>query len=156
MGAAELTNCNNYGTVQAVDYAAGVASVWEGTIANCRNHAPVSGHDNTAGVCAQFSGTISDCANSGEILGESHRTAGVVAEMLTGSMSRCLNSGHISGGTNGWGDSIGTAGIVAIASNVVAMEDVCNVASVESTTDSCCALVAVLDGTLNRGANYSA
>ena len=155
-GSAELVNCDNYGEVRAIDFAAGVASVWEGTISNCRNHASVSGHDNTAGICAQLFGAISDCANSGEILGESHRTAGVAAEMQAGTMIRCLNSGHIAGGTNGWGDSIGTAGIAAVASNGVTLEDVCNIGAVESTTDSCGGLVALLDGELNRGVNYSA
>ena len=155
-GSAELVNCDNYGEVQAIDFASGVASVWEGTISNCRNHASVCGHDNTAGICAQLSGAISDCANSGEILGESHRTAGVVAELQTGTMARCINFGHVSGGRNGWGDSIGTAGVVAVATNGVAFEDVCNIGLVESTTDSCGALVALLDGELNRGVNYSA
>ena len=70
-------------------------------------------------------------------------------------MARCINSGHISGGTNGWGDSIGTAGIAAVASNGVTIEDVCNVGAVESTTDSCGGLVAVLEGKLYRGVNYS-
>ena len=154
-GSAELVNCDNYGEVRAIDFAAGVASVWEGTITNCRNHASVSGHDNTAGVCTRLSGSISDCANRGEVLGESHRTAGVVAEMTGGTMVRCLNSGHISGGTNGWGDSIGTAGIAAVATDGVTIEDVCNVGPVESTTESCGALVALLEGKLYRGVNYS-
>lgn len=155
VGSAELVNCDNYGEVRAIDFAAGVASVWEGTISNCQNHASVNGHDNTAGICAQLSGAISDCTNRGEILGESHRTAGIVAEMTAGTMARCLNSGLIFGGTNGWGDSIGTAGIVALAANGVTIEDVCNVGAVESTTDSCGGLVAVLEGKLYRGVNYS-
>ena len=155
VGSAELVNCDNYGEVRAIDFAAGVASVWEGTISNCQNHASVNGHDNTAGICAQLSGAISDCTNRGEILGESHRTAGVVAELTGGAMARCINSGPIFGGTNGWGDSIGTAGIVALAANGVTIEDVCNVGAVESTTDSCGGLVAVLEGKLYRGVNYS-
>ncbi|MGN0741364.1 MAG: CotH kinase family protein, partial [Candidatus Fimadaptatus sp.] len=154
-GSADLSNCDNYGAVMAVDNGAGIASVWEGTITGCRNHAPISGHDNTAGICTQLSGSIADCANLGEVLGESHMTAGVVAEMTGGTMARCINSGHVSGGTNGWGDSIGTAGVVARAANGVTMEDVCNVGLVESTTDSCGALVALMEGTLYRGVNCS-
>ncbi|MGN0997003.1 MAG: CotH kinase family protein [Candidatus Ventricola sp.] len=152
-GRGELLRCENHGAVSAVDFVAGIACEWTGTISGCRNHAPISGHDNTAGICTRLEGDIADCENRGEILGESHRTAGVVSELLRGTMARCANAGHVAGGTNHWGDSVGTGGVVALASAGVTMEDLCNTALVESSTESCGAIVAQLEGTLSRAVN---
>ena len=152
-GRGDILGCENHGAVSAVDFAGGIAAEWTGTILGCRNHAPVSGHDNTAGICTRLEGDIADCENRGEILGESHRTAGVVSELVRGTMARCANAGHVMGGTNNWGDSVGTGGVVAVASAGVTMEDLCNTALVESSTESCGAIVAQLEGTLSRAVN---
>lgn len=104
-----VTNCRNYGSVEAWSNSGGVIAAASGDslkVTDCRNTAPIKGNytsaTNVGGILGNGPAEFIDCWNSGDISAAGNQVAGINAYNTAKSlrMTRCVNIGNVTAKTS--------------------------------------------------------
>lgn len=111
----KITNCSNYGNITSNGTnIGGIAGQSTGEIINCVNYATITGNDYVAGIVGATKAVVRDCINKGSITGNNY-VAGIVASVNSNSAGYIFEKNYNASKVTG---NTYVAGVVAHLKNV--------------------------------------
>ena len=133
-GGDTIVNCVNFGNVTSTanDVVGGIAGSTKasGSITNCYNYGTINARGKTGGIVGQSIKPVKDCVNYGDVNGV-WALGGIVGYVKEGTVSviNCINNGNVIGSSTGNGGILG----LSEAASKVTVENCVNNGSVGAT-----------------------